>query len=782
MKTNLPVILLRELVLLPHNEIRLEFDNDDSKNIIDIAALFHDNHLLVVSYKDVLEETINKENLPSVGVVSKITHCLELPNGKIRVVIEGKYRAKIFDYLNINTNDTLESIIGDMEEISVEAEDEKMLIHKILHELETYVTMVPYMSNSILNHTKKIKNLDLLTDKIVPELSLPLKRTLEYVNTNDSKKRAMMLLKDIAIETENYRIEEEIDHKIKKEIDEEQREYILREKLHLIEEELKMYSSNDGAVDDLLSKINALEAPEYIKERLKKENRRLKTLPPMSGEVPIIENYIDKLISLPWNHKSEETHDLPLVAKRLNTSHYGLEKVKTRIIEYLAVKEKTGSLKGPILCLVGPPGVGKTSLARSIAEAMGRKFVKFSVGGVDDEAEIRGHRRTYLGAFPGRIITSLIKAQVSNPVLLIDEIDKIMKGHGDPSSALLEVLDSEQNMHFIDHYIEEEVDLSSVLFILTANNIEDIKEPLKDRLEIIELSSYTELEKVEVARHHLIPKQKQMHGITTEVSFTKPALLEMIQFYTKEAGVRELERLIAKILRKRVTTEVFTGKSSQAFVVEKEDVGAYLGKRLFESNGFDLTEDGVVNGLAYTRYGGDILRIEVTFYPGKGELLLTGSLGEVLRESCWIAYSYVKANYKVFGIDESLTTNQDVHIHVPEGAVPKDGPSAGVAITTALISALKKIKVPSNIAFTGEMTLRGKILPIGGLKEKSIGACKNHVDMILLPKENMKDLDEIPKEVKEKITYYPVSNYKEVYEGIFNKGKINKKGRTLVHE
>ncbi len=776
MKTNLPVILLRGLVLLPYNEIRLEFDNDESKNIIDVAALFHDNYLLVTSYKDQLEETTKKEDLPKIGVISKITHCLELPNGKIRVVIEGEKRAKVFDYLNVNTNDVLESIVEEEHSTPLDSEEEKLLMRKVFHELENYVRRVPYMSNGILSHTKNIKTLGTLIDTIVPELPVTSDRLMQYLETSDVKDRAMMILKDIYQEIENFRIEEEIDHKVKKEIDQSQREYLLREKIRLMKEELGEVSIAEENLDELSTKIEVLEAPSQIKSRLRKEKRRLESLPPMSQEITVIQNYMDQLLNLPWNHESEELHDVALVSKKLNDSHYGLDDVKTRVIEYLAVKEKTGNLKGPILCLVGPPGVGKTSFAKSIAQAMGRKFVKFSVGGLDDEAEIRGHRRTYLGSAPGRIIQSLSCAGVANPVLLIDEIDKMGHTHGDPASALLEVLDPEQNAFFSDHYIEEEVDLSSVLFILTANYMEGIPEALKDRLEIIELGGYTVFEKIEVASRYLVPKQRKIHGIEKELSISKDALMEIINHYTKEAGVRELERLIAKIFRKIVTQEYTTKEKNQVTCINKKEIKDYLGKRKYDFSSSSIAQAGVVNGLAYTRYGGDTLPIEVTFYPGNGSLKLTGSLGDVMKESCHIAYSYVKANYQEFGIPLSKIKKQDLHIHVPEGAVPKDGPSAGIAITTALISALTEQKISHKIAFTGEITLRGKVLAIGGLKEKSIGASRNHISTIYLPKENMKDLDEVPTEIKKNITYIPVETYMDVFKVLF----ISKKEREKL--
>lgn len=781
MKTNLPVILLRGLVLLPNNEIRLEFDNDESKNIIDVAELFHDKHLLVTSHKNYLEEVTNQNDLANIAVVSKITHRIELPNGKTRVVIKGESRAQVFEYLNVNSNDILESIITKIEEEKVDEQDEKMLVRKLYHDLEKYVNLVPYMSNSILNHIKNIKDLNILTDIIAPELPITVERLIEYIEEINPKERALMILNDIYLELESYKVEEEIDRKVKDNIDKSQKEYVLREKLQLIKEELGESSSKDEELDELSLKINNLDAPKNIKLRLEKEKNRYESLPPMSQEVNVVKNYIDNLLSLPWNKYSDEIHDLKLVKEKLDLTHYGLDEVKTRIIEYLAVKEKTNEIKGPILCLVGPPGVGKTSLAKSIAGAIGRTFVKFSVGGMDDEAEIMGHRKTYVGSSPGRIITSLIKAKVANPVLLIDEIDKMTKSFkGDPASALLEVLDPEQNAYFSDHYIEEEFDLSKVLFILTANYIDDIPEALKDRLEIIELSGYTEYEKVDLCENYLIPRQLQYHGFNNEIRFTKEAILEIVNYYTKESGVRELERMVAKILRKLVTQEMLEQQNINNFVIRKNYIIKYLGKRKFDFITQGIKDYGVVNGLAYTRFGGDTLPIEVTYYPGHGNLVLTGSLGDVMKESCHIAYSYVKANYKKFRINYKMFNDNDIHIHVPEGAVPKDGPSAGIAIVTALISSLLKIKVSSKIAFTGEITLRGKVIAIGGLKEKSIGACRNYIKTIFIPKDNLKDLDDIPKEITSLIKYIPVTNYSDIFNCLFNGSEVNGKKYSKI--
>ena len=518
------------------------------------------------------------------------------------------------------------------------------------------------------------------------------------------------------------------------------------------------------------TKIKKLKCPYKITERLNKEVNRYEAMTPSSPEYSIIKGYIDTLMSLPWGNYTKDNTDLNKSKKILDNSHYGLEKIKERIIEYLAAKQMSGNLTSPILCFVGPPGTGKTSLASSIAKSLNRKFAKISVGGVNDEAEIMGHRRTYVGASPGKIIQTIKKAKSFNPVFLIDEVDKMTKDiKGDPASALLEILDKEQNKYFVDNYIEEEVDLSDVIFILTANYINQIPEPLKDRLEIIELSSYTEYEKLDIARRHLLPKLLHEYGINkNNILIPDKTILTIIRNYTKEAGVRELERLLSTIIRKVVKSIIITGDKNVLYKIFDNTLEKYLGikKYFYMSKALDK-EIGVVNGLAYTEYGGDVLPIEVIYYKGKGNLKLTGSLGEVMKESASIALSYIRSNSKTFGINEDLFDNIDIHIHVPEGAIPKDGPSAGIALTTALISALKKKGISNTIAMTGEITLRGKVLPIGGLKEKVIGANRSGVKTVILPKENEKDIVEIPKEIINKVKYVYVKNYEEVYEYLY---------------
>lgn len=765
-KTNLPVILLRGIVLLPNNDIRLEFDNESNKNIIDVAELFHDNNILVVSGKDPFEEDPDLNELPKIGVLSKIKHKMELPNGKTRIIISGVARVSVYEYLNLNrTSDVLEAIIATIAREEIDKNEEIALTRKIFRELESYVKAVPYISNSVLSLVINSNDLSKVTDIVVPHLPINLERLHEYLNETSTIERSRMILEDIYKEKELFDIEKKLDLEVKQEIDNNQRDYILREKIKKIKEELGETSLKEDEVETLKTRINKIDLPEKIKNRLESEIKRYESLSQMSPEINIVRNYIEWLLDLPWNIYTQDNDNLIEVRNKLDESHYGIDKVKTRIIEFLAVKQMSKSLRSPIICLVGPPGVGKTSLAFSIADAINRNFIKISVGGVNDESEIVGHRRTYLGANPGRIIQSMKKAKSSNPLFLIDEIDKMTKDYkGDPASALLEILDPEQNKYFSDNYIEEEFDLSSVMFVATANNIEDIPEPLKDRLEIIELTGYTEYEKLDIAKRHLITKICKEHGMDKSyIKFDDKVILDIIRHYTKESGVRELERQLSNVIRKVVTSIVVSKESVSNLNINSKNLEQYLGKKRYH---FHKTEQkyqvGVVNGLAYTYFGGDTLPIEVNYFKGNGNLMLTGSLGDVMKESANIALSYLKSNYKDFHIDYKELIENDIHIHLPEGAIPKEGPSAGIALTTALVSAFSKRKIDKCIAMTGEMTLRGNVLPIGGLKEKSIGAHRSGIRKIIIPYDNIKDLDEVPTEIKSDITYIPVKNYKEV--------------------
>ncbi|MDD6878681.1 MAG: endopeptidase La, partial [bacterium] len=582
-----------------------------------------------------------------------------------------------------------------------------------------------------------------------------------------STSRVKMILDDINKDIEVMKLEKQLELEVNKSLEDSQKEFVLREKIKAIKKELGESYDKDAEVNELRSKIDALNCPEKVKNKLYHELNRYETSNINSPDVGMIKNYIEWLLNLPWNNFTKDIKDLSKVRKSLDETHYGLDKVKDRIIEYLAVKQKSKSLKSPIICLVGPPGVGKTTLAKSIAKSMNRKYAKISVGGVNDEAEIVGHRRTYIASAPGLVIQGMKKAGTSNPVFIIDEIDKMTKDiKGDPASSLLEVLDHEQNKSFCDHFIEEEFDLSNVMFITTANYVEQIPTELRDRLEIINLYSYTEYEKLDIAKNYIIPKELFEHGINGDIiKFSDEAILKIIRSYTKEAGVRELDRLISTIIRK-IVKEIVVDKKKEKYTI-KDNLEKYLEMEKYSNNSLIESQVGVVNGLAYTEFGGDILPIEVTYYKGKGNIILTGSLGEVMKESATIALSYIKSNCSIFKIDEKIFEENDFHIHVPEGAIPKEGPSAGITLTTALLSSILNKKVKNNIAMTGEITLTGKVLAIGGLREKLIAAKRENIKEVFLPIENKKDLDIIPDNIKEKIKFNFIKDYNEIFNKVW---------------
>jgi ATP-dependent Lon protease len=767
MQTNLPVLLLRGLVLLPYSEIRIEITRDIDKEALKIAEQDHDNHILVVSQLDPLEENPTPNELPKIGTLAIIKMKMDIGNNKLRILVKGISRANVFNYNKIDNN-VYDAIVGPVTQYEIDPKEELAYIRKLLKELEIYVNTIPYISNTVLAQINGITSAARLSDVAAFHLPTSLERKLEYLKMSNPIARIKMLLEDVRQEEEILELEQKIDIELKQQLDAAQKEYVLREKIRVIKEELGDVSSKDNDLEFIRAKMAEMRLPNKIRTRLNEELKRYESMPNTSPESGVIRNYIDWLISLPWNMYTKDNNDLENAKNILDRTHYGLEKVKQRIIEYLAVKQMTRNLRSPILCFVGPPGTGKTSLAKSVSKSLERNFVKISLGGVNDEAEIVGHRKTYIGSSPGRIIQAMKKSKASNPVFLIDELDKMTKDiKGDPAASLLEILDPEQNRYFSDHYIEEEFDLSKVLFIATANYLYDIPEPLRDRLEIVELSGYTEYEKLDIAKRHLIFKQTKEHGINKKlIKFSDGALLSIINNYTKEAGVRELERNIATIIRK-IITDIISNKKIKIneiiYNIETSNLEEYLGKRKYFYTNNDLEDKiGVVNGLAYTSYGGDILPIEVTFYKGKGNLVLTGSLGEVMKESAQIALSYIKTHAIEFNIDyEKLETN-DIHIHVPEGAIPKDGPSAGIALTTALISALTNQKIKHTIGMTGEITLRGNVLPIGGLKEKAIGAHRGGIKIIIIPQENERDLDEIPQEIKKDLIFRSVKHYQEV--------------------
>ena len=766
MKQNLPVLLLKELILLPSNDIRLEFDNDISSSIIDVAEIFHNNNIFIVSQNNPLEEHPDIDDLPKVGVVGKINHKLNLPNGKKRVVITGLRRAYVSEYLS-SGEDITEVIINEIPIEEIPNDIALGTVRKLYHELEQYIKNVPYVSNGLLALIANTKDISKLTDIVVTQISLDNKRLRDYVNQVSALKRVEMILEDIYKDEQLFEIEKKLDSKVKKEIDNSQKEYLLREKVKLIKEELGESSYIDNEVDNLRDKVNALKCSDKIKDRLNREITKYENIPPTSPEVSVVRNYIDWLLELPWNNYTKDYEDIKKVKISLDKSHYGLDNVKQRIIEYLAIKKYTKKLSGSIICLVGPSGVGKTTLAYSIAKSIRRNFVKISVGGVNDEGEIVGHRKTYLGAGPGRIIDGMRRAKSSNPVFLIDEIDKMTKDYkGDPASVLLEVLDNTQNKYFRDNYLEEEYDLSNVIFILTANDLNNIPNALLDRLEVISISGYTEYEKLDIAKKYLIPKICKTHGLK-KIKIDDEFILDIIRYYTKEAGVRDLERKISSVIRQIVTDIVMKKDKVSNYVLQVNDVLKFLGKRKYFVNSLsNNSQVGVVNGLAFTSYGGDIMPIEVNYFKGNGNLILTGSLGEVFKESAKIALSYIKANYKLFDINYDDLILNDIHVHIPSGSVSKEGPSAGVNLTTALISAFTNLKISNTIAMTGEITLRGNILGIGGLKEKIIGAKRNSIKKIFIPFDNVNDLDDISNDIKDGIDFIPVKNYKELYEMI----------------
>ena len=766
-KTSLPVLLIRNMVLFPWSEIRLEFDSDNDKKVISLAESFYENNIVIVNPKDLLEIDPDISELPKIGVLATIKMKIDMPNGKTRIILSGINRVYVHAYTK--DDNLFEAMVSDTEEDELDIKEELAYSRALNKHIEVYVKEVPYMSNSVLGQIAGITSISRLTDIIALFLPTTFERKKEYIEEVSSTSRVKMILDDINRDIEVMKLEEEIEREVTKKMDESQKEYVLREKIKAIKEELGDINDKDTDIDLLKDKIRKLNCPKKIREKLEYEISRYEMCSSLSPEVGIIRNYIDWLINLPWDNFTKDETNLVKVKKYLDSTHSGLDKAKERIIEYLAVKQKTNNLKSPILCFVGPPGVGKTTLAKSIAKSIGRETTKISVGGINDEAEIVGHRRTYLGANPGLIIQGMKKAGTTNPVFIIDEIDKMTKNiKGDPASSLLEVLDPEQNNKFIDLFIEEEFDLSNVMFITTANYIEQIPNELRDRLEIIELYSYTEYEKLDIAKKHLIPKEITEHGLTSKnVRFTDDAILTIIRGYTKEAGVRELDRVIATVIRKIVKDIVMNNTKSNC-IINNGNIKKYLGnKKYLDNNDKELLSAGVVNGLAYTPYGGDLLQVEVTYFSGTGNLVLTGSLGDVMKESATIALSYIKANAKTFKLDDKIFRENDFHIHVPEGAIPKEGPSAGVTLTTAILSSLLNKKVSSNVAMTGEVTLTGKVLPIGGLKEKSIAAFRSGIERVFIPKENEPDLEEIPKEIKNKIDFILVDDYIQIFKKVW---------------
>lgn len=762
----IPVVCTRGVVIFPLQDVVIEVGRQKSINAIEEAQSFYNGKILVVSQKDenVMDPTF--DDLLKIGTLCSIKRIRE-KNGYLRVTFGGERKVILH-----NIDDNSSFIVGSYSIISNTNYDEKnthALVQSLLKEVQgfskTNLVFPPEISSIINTGRFSVEELVGAFGQYYPMGFNERVSLFENLSFDEQLFNCISLVKN---DLEMEQLEQDINQKLKERIDSNQKEYYLRERMRIMREELGDGTGGLSEVENLRSIVENNPYPKHVKDKVIEELSRYEMVPPASAESGVIRNYIDWLIKTPWYQETTDEQSLIRVREVLDEDHFGLDKVKERIMEYLAVKQQTNSLKAPILCLVGPPGVGKTSLAKSIARSLKREFVKMSLGGVRDEAEIRGHRRTYLGALPGRLIQGMKKSGVINPVFLIDEIDKMASDYkGDPASAMLEVLDPEQNSQFSDHYLEEPYDLSKVLFIATANYLENIPEPLRDRLEIIELSSYTEQEKLMIAQKYLIHKQCQQNGLDEkQFKLTNSQLLYIIRHYTREAGVRQLERLIGSLVRKTVlqllTTNKNSGKMTNA-LIEK-----YLGKPRFEYGKKEKKPQvGVVTGLAYTQYGGDILPIEVTTFPGKGRLILTGLLGDVMKESAEIAFGYVRSNAQKYKIDQNFFDQHDVHIHVPEGAIPKDGPSAGVTLTTALISAITNNKVRSDVAMTGEITLRGNVLAIGGLKEKSLAAARVGISNIIVPKQNSKDLEDVPESVKKELNFILVENINQVINQVF---------------
>ena len=759
-----PVLATKGVALFPHNDINIEAGRVFSKRAIRKSNEAFNGYILVAPQHEINSDEISLKSLSNIATIAKIKSVRNYENGIIKVILNGLSRVKLNTlYMEDGIYYSSFEMVEDKE---VDVDTEAAYVRTTAKVLEEYMATNPNISKNIIERLSKGIAANEFTDILSQSFVKDYKKQIEILNENDLIVRMEMCMAYLNNEKHIDSIENEISEKVRKKLDNNQREYILREKLRVIKEELGDVTPTDKDCDGLKKQVKENPYPDYVKTKALAEIKRLEMMSSASAEYSMQKSYIDWLINVPWYQKTKDIEDIYKVEEILNEDHYGLEKIKERILEYLAVKTVTNSLKSPIICFAGPPGVGKTSLAKSIARALDRKFVKMSLGGLKDESEIRGHRRTYLGALPGRVIQNMKKAGVLNPVFLLDEIDKMGGDYkGDPTSAMLELLDPEQNKYFSDNYIEEPYDLSNVLFICTANYLENIPAPLVDRLEIINVSSYTEIEKVNITMRHLIAKQLIAHGIENEdITFTEEAILYVIRYYTLEAGVRNLERAIAKICRKLVIRKL-KNENQQLDIHEITIpiVKEFLGKEIHEYSKKEKEDQvGVVTGLAYTQFGGDILPIEVNYFSGKGALILTGKLGEVMKESASIAFDYVKANADKYGIDKTMFEKIDVHIHVPEGAVPKDGPSAGITLTTAIVSVLTGRKVRSDVAMTGEVTLRGNVLAIGGLKEKSISAHRSGIKTVIIPKDNEKDLDEIPQVVLDEIKFVPVSYVDEV--------------------
>lgn len=769
-KNPIPLLALRELVVFPQQVVPLFVGREKSVKAIEESQK-ENKYIMLAAQKDARTSDPGEKDIYSVGTLGEVVQLIRLADGPIKVLVEGKGRAKIKNFVD---ND--DYMLVDVEELEVENDvnqELKALMRQVNSTFESYVKLGKKVNPEMIMQVNAIEDPSRLADAIVVQLKIKLEDKQDILETIDPKTRLEKILEHMKSEIEILQVEKRIRGRVKKQMEKTQKEYYLNEQMRAIQKELGDKDDFKNEIQELEEKLRAKDMPDEAREKTDKEVRKLKMMSPMSAEATVVRNYVDWMLSLPWNEKSETIKDIDKAKDVLDADHYGLEKVKERIIEYLAVQQLVEKLKGPILCLVGPPGVGKTSLGKSIARATNREFVRVSLGGVRDEAEIRGHRRTYIGALPGKVVQSLKKAGTSNPLILLDEIDKMSNDfRGDPSSALLEVLDPQQNETFNDHYLDCDYDLSDVMFITTANTLHTIPGPLMDRMEIIRISGYTELEKIAITNRYLYPKQLKENGIEEKhIDLEDNAVVEVVRRYTKESGVRNLERTIGTLCRKAAVEIVHNG-DDYTVEIKADNITKFLGQPKFR---FGTTEDddqiGTVTGLAWTEMGGVLLVIETSILPGKGRLQITGKLGDVMQESARAALSYVRSRAEMLGLPKYFYDKVDIHVHVPEGAIPKDGPSAGITMALSLVSALTGIPVDKEVAMTGEITLRGNVLPIGGLKEKTLAAHRGGIKKVLLPKDNENDIEDIPATIRKEIELVPVSHVDEViFEGLVCNG------------
>lgn len=760
----MPLLALRGIIVFPGMTVNLDVGRDKSINAVN-AAMQLDKKILLVTQRDAETADPKREELYNYGVVAEIKQLLKLPSGAIRILIQGLERAELTSLIDAPFKDTyLEGFAMPVASIEPEENFETEAMRRVLlQSFEKWLVTGKKVTTEVMLNFKNITTAGEIADIIAGYLTISIDEKEELLELADVKERMHKLHTFLCKELEIAELEKNITQEVRKQIEKNQREYYLREQIKVINKELGEGDERQAEVDEYKKQMEGRDLPPEVADKINKELDRLYKMPPMMAESGVIRNYVETLLALPWGIYGKDNFDLKHAEKVLNKDHYGLEKVKERILEYLAVRALTKSGKGPILCLVGPPGVGKTSLAQSVARAIDRKFTRMSLGGVHDEAEIRGHRRTYIGAMPGRIINGMQTCGVMNPVFLLDEVDKMSSDfRGDPASALLEVLDPEQNNTFSDHYVEIPFDLSQVFWIVTANTVETIPPALLDRMEVVQLSSYTEDEKVKIAELHLLPKERQNNGLTAKtLSITEDALRMIIRGYTREAGVRNLERKIAAVCRK-TALRIVNGEAKSAKVTAK-NLHKYLGKVIYLEDDVSLeAAAGICTGLAWTRVGGELLKVEVVACKGKGHLALTGQLGDVMKESAQAGYTYIRSRADELGLDKDFYETTDIHIHLPEGAIPKDGPSAGITMATAMISALTGRKVKKNLAMTGEITLSGRVLPVGGIKEKFLAAHRYGVKTIIMPAKNEQDLEELPANVRAKMHFIPVKHMDEV--------------------